>query len=908
MGWAWAVVVAVSVLGAACVNAQAASCNRAPLGTQAPRTPGSNNFTIKISGNPQKYVPGEVYTVSLQGWREQYSVKKFTFFLLLVEPSQVPLDVYGPQSVGIFQLYGDAFTMHSDDCPNAITQTSAIPKSEIQVLWTAPPANSGCVRFRATVVENRDVWYMDDGGLTKELCEEVQESPDVQPPIVSQCCACDEAKYEVTFEGLWSRHTHPKDFPNNEWLTHFSDIIGASHSADYMVWEYGKEASDGLKQVAEWGSTRTLESELKRQSDHIRTIIKARGLWHPNVNGKTFAVFRVDNRHHLMSLVSMLGPTPDWIVGVSALELCLANCSWVPHKTLNLYPYDAGTDSGVTYESANSPTYPKGKIRRITSSYPNDPASPFYDPTGKPMKPLARLTITRQRVYEKSCSDTDILAIDEPEYEESDEDAARPECAVSEWSQFSACSATCGKGLRSRTRAYLMPQKAQMMMCKRQLDEREMCAADLMFCDGSETGAFTRDSFDPRVCLVSEWSPWTPCSATCGSGIRMRNRRYLDRMGRKKCDEELVEKEMCVADVPSCNNHETEIISDDCAVTQWSDFSPCSRTCGQGVTMRTRSYLVPTANHYHCTVRLRDERQCTGSRNVCFDPAEAEDVCNQEKEVGPCRGYFPRYYYNSTQRRCLQFAYGGCRGNRNNFVQYDECSKLCEFNREGPTGPVAPPTPGPLDSRSLTIYTPQNPRVNCEMSDWSDWSPCNPICGRNSTKERRRTILVHPQNGGRKCRKLVRKKKCKRKRCNNANGNDQFNGLVALNQVRETEYAASTPAPLVPYQPATDPTHLYSYDHDADLLSPNLYNPYIGNVHLGTHDHHDGLPVSCVLSNWGPWSPCTVSCGPVALQQRSRLVVEEARNGGTACGDTTQRRYCKLPPCPHPRSELYPWP
>ena len=43
------------------------------------------------------------------------------------------------------------------------------------------------------------------------------------------------------------------------------------------------------------------------QSDHIRTIIKARGLWHPNVTGKTFAVFRVDSRHHLMSLVSMLG-------------------------------------------------------------------------------------------------------------------------------------------------------------------------------------------------------------------------------------------------------------------------------------------------------------------------------------------------------------------------------------------------------------------------------------------------------------------------------------------------------------------------------------------------------------------------------------------------------------------------
>jgi hypothetical protein len=52
-------------------------------------------------------------------------------------------------------------------------------------------------------------------------------------------------------------------------LTHFSDIIGASHSADYRVWEYGGIASDGLRQVAEWGSTQALESELK--SEVLRT-------------------------------------------------------------------------------------------------------------------------------------------------------------------------------------------------------------------------------------------------------------------------------------------------------------------------------------------------------------------------------------------------------------------------------------------------------------------------------------------------------------------------------------------------------------------------------------------------------------------------------------------------------------
>lgn len=85
-----------------------------------------------------------------------------------------------------------------------------------------------------------------------------------------------------------------------------------------------------------------LEGELKAQSEYIRTIIKARGISYPNVTGKTFAVFRVDSKHHLVSLVSMLGPSPDWVVGVSALELCMDNGTWIEEKVMNLYPWDAG--------------------------------------------------------------------------------------------------------------------------------------------------------------------------------------------------------------------------------------------------------------------------------------------------------------------------------------------------------------------------------------------------------------------------------------------------------------------------------------------------------------------------------------------------------------------------------------
>ena len=51
--------------------------------------------------------------------------------------------------------------------------------------------------------------------------------------INEECCACEEAKYEVMFQGLWSKETHPRDFPTSAWLLHFSDVIGASHDISY---------------------------------------------------------------------------------------------------------------------------------------------------------------------------------------------------------------------------------------------------------------------------------------------------------------------------------------------------------------------------------------------------------------------------------------------------------------------------------------------------------------------------------------------------------------------------------------------------------------------------------------------------------------------------------------------------
>ncbi|KAF3850146.1 hypothetical protein F7725_019865 [Dissostichus mawsoni] len=45
--------------------------------------------------------------------------------------------------------------------------------------------------------------------------------------------------------------------------------------------------------------------------------------------------------------------------------------------------------------------------------------------------------------------------------------------------------------------------------------------------------------------------------------------------------------------------------------------------------------------------------------------------------VGPCKGTFPRWYYDHNGGECKHFLYGGCQGNHNNFLQESDCVSEC---------------------------------------------------------------------------------------------------------------------------------------------------------------------------------------------------------------------------------------
>jgi hypothetical protein len=67
---------------------------------------------------------------------------------------------------------------------------------------------------RATIMESSSTYFMDDGALTRHMCEQESESLDEQPEILNECCACDEAKFEMIFEGQ-SLYAFELQLPNS---------------------------------------------------------------------------------------------------------------------------------------------------------------------------------------------------------------------------------------------------------------------------------------------------------------------------------------------------------------------------------------------------------------------------------------------------------------------------------------------------------------------------------------------------------------------------------------------------------------------------------------------------------------------------------------------------------------------
>ena len=200
------------------------------------------------------------------------------------------------------------------------------------------------------------------------------------PPEMPEVSAT--ARYRVLFNATWSATTHPNEFPS---APHFSGLIGGTHNDQVKFWETGQNATPGIKSMAETGAQRLLDGEVR---DAIRLgtaehVLAGGGIGRSP--GLVSLEFEISREFPLVTLVSMIAPSPDWFVGVRDLNL-IESGDWVENLTRDLPPYDAGTDSGVSFNSRNAPTVPPEPIRRITER-------PLGD--GRTARPLGTFTFTR---------------------------------------------------------------------------------------------------------------------------------------------------------------------------------------------------------------------------------------------------------------------------------------------------------------------------------------------------------------------------------------------------------------------------------------------------------------------------------------------------------------------------------
>lgn len=88
-------------------------------------------------------------------------------------------------------------------------------------------------------------------------------------------------------------------------------------------------------QISEYGGTRTL--------------IRGKRRHHPFMFEPSQSLLRADRIHHLFSIAVSMRPSPDWFLGTSEFELC-GDDEWLPWAEIPLFPWDAGTMDGISYE------------------------------------------------------------------------------------------------------------------------------------------------------------------------------------------------------------------------------------------------------------------------------------------------------------------------------------------------------------------------------------------------------------------------------------------------------------------------------------------------------------------------------------------------------------------------------
>ncbi|XP_064307110.1 thrombospondin type-1 domain-containing protein 7B isoform X2 [Phalacrocorax carbo] len=434
----------------------------------------------------------------------------------------------------------------------------------------------------------------------------------------------------------------------------------------------------------------------------------------------------------------------------------------------------------------------------------------------------------------------------------------------------------------------------------------------------------------PFDCKLSDWSSWSPCSSSCGPGVKVRSKWLKEKPynGGRPCPKLDLKNQVYEA-VPcysECNQYSW-------VVEPWS---PCkinseqnSLHCGEGIQTRKVRCVSTAEDHGGETVpdalcnqveipdimqkcslycpsecAVSDWGQWSKCPQVC-DPnimqTRTREVlrssvntkpCPEESQMKPCilnQNCF-QYQYNLT-------GWSGCQLGANATCGHGERRRLLSCRRsDGATVSMQLcqrlrlEKPAQTSSRCVVGCA-----VDCRLSAWSAWSQCSHTCGAGGQMVRGRSVVLRAVGEGRPCpEQLTQHRSCPVKPCYS-----WLLGPWSPCRVQDGQCGDGLQV-----------RNLTCVVHDASVsvTSKPVENALCGE--LPSKESVLQLPCSvpcpgdCHLTEWSEWSSCELTCingrsfETTGRQSRSRaFIVQSPENQESCSGQAMETRPCSGGKC-----------